>query len=412
MLKQPLKTSLKYVLILFSLMHWYVSLTAQSYIVTTNRDTLYGQIKIQEREISATKIMFKSDADQSYQTYEPSQLIGFRFNSIGYVSVVVSLDKSLRETAALQREAIPDTLTSKVFLEEVHTTSPKVYRYMHANGVLNYFVHDKGQYSKLNYSKTLNADMQLQESFNYRNQLIQYFQACPQLQSYIERMKYTDHAFEELFLRFDQCSSSKTPQPLPSKMKPKFYVIGGVGIGNYSFRGIDYAIFSGAEMNTLKQVMVGGGRIFFLDRKYQSHAILLEPHLTLNSANGTDDVANDIKYGTSFSVQMKHMSAAMNLLYRNYLITKPLWDFHVEGGLLLGYTLWNATVAETIGFGVTHPTSDINLLGKQGLVCGAGFGVRSTGFSIRWELAQSNTNRKLAGVARGAALQALFYLRF
>lgn len=151
------------------------------FIITLQKDTLYGEIDYRTDEMNARRCVFRSqDGSEEPVTYHPFDILGYRFTDDGkyYVSKNIEL-----------KYGVP----KPVFLEYLLQGMKSLYYYEAENNIPVYFVEDNNRLVKIDAPKLSKQIVRMQfkgQTDRYIPSLHYAFKDCPSLASKIDRAHF------------------------------------------------------------------------------------------------------------------------------------------------------------------------------------------------------------------------------
>ncbi len=151
------------------------------FIITLQKDTVYGEIDYRTDEMNARRCVFRSQTSSAEPvTYHPFDILGYRFTDDGkyYVSKNIEL-----------KYGVP----KPVFLEYLLQGMKSLYYYETEDNIPIYFVEDKERLVKVDAPKLSNQIVKMQfkgQTDRYIPSLRYAFKDCPSLSSKIDRARF------------------------------------------------------------------------------------------------------------------------------------------------------------------------------------------------------------------------------
>lgn len=172
------------------------------FIITLQKDTIYGQIDFRTEVMNELRCVFRTDSTLQEKTYNPFDIWGYRFTDDGkmYVSKSVTLK---REEAPLD-----------IFLEYLVKGIKCLYYMETATGIPVYFIEDGDRLIKVDAPKLAEKVT----TFQFKGEIDRYipilhyaFSDCPTLKSQIDRTQFNHKSLIKLTKKYHyaMCTSNE-----------------------------------------------------------------------------------------------------------------------------------------------------------------------------------------------------------
>jgi hypothetical protein len=196
----------------------YLSLQVQAqekfepgYIITLDRDTIFGQVRDRKNGPFAriyTKVRFKSEKGLITRRYSPAQVAGYKRGDEFFESLWIKPDGSLLQTRFISNPRTGKQEFLKVIVKGRLTCYHK-----------EYFDHDSGTTDHISLFKRENEDFMIRATqgiFGLRKKSLgEYFFDCPEL---VEKIKYNEFKTpEEIALYYNLNCIQTTEIVIPEK---------------------------------------------------------------------------------------------------------------------------------------------------------------------------------------------------
>lgn len=140
-----------------------------------------------------SEIRFKSDLSSEIQSFSPSIIKSFTIDNDEYVGALVEIEISSTNTNQLDSDPALRIKEDWVFLKCIIKGNKSLYHLKLLNGRDNFYFEDEGIFHLLKYKRYLvehDAKIGSKENRQYKSQLSNYLQDCPNVNSYLGDLDY------------------------------------------------------------------------------------------------------------------------------------------------------------------------------------------------------------------------------
>jgi hypothetical protein len=314
----------KFIWILFIGCLIHSTLTAQSniipgYIITTNKDSLKGDILYTSESEMAQAVKFRKEGSTTFSEYHIMDLLGFGMEQEKYSrkNFINSAEDSVRVTAFLKLLVIGEySLYSYA--------GPERKFYLLQKDTVSYFLYDYVNQSDVN-------DL---HRANYHNYLSFVTLNCEQAHRLAENVEYNERALSDIVLKLDNCDSSG--QAKVYYQKPKTAIQPIIFAGALPFGGNDQQYTAGLTMK------------FTLPR-LEKHASL---NIGVNYSYIYKPLSYDILAGITRDVYTKAYIFSIPLTFQYNFTTSRIQPYIYVG---FSGTYIDKQPEQTLGYYSPHP---------------------------------------------------------
>lgn len=241
------------------------------YVITTSGDTLNGFIVIKNWEYNPTSIEFRNDKSIAGKIYSYNDIKEFKTEKEWYTSSVFKVEVSPRLDNAINYDSTYKIQTDTGFLQVLQKGIKSLFYYHKKNSEVNLYIEADGKPELLLYKRfirTTDFNIVVGELKDYKNQLEQYLDACPEVSALIEKALYSEIFLFSIFKTYNQKCGTKPSFTRPAdKIKINFSLNGGIQFTKLSFKPLISA----------QRIM---GRWFYMTTNHRLHLqVALQLHL-------------------------------------------------------------------------------------------------------------------------------------
>ena len=217
------------------------------FVVTHEKDTLYGKVAYLDNTLLRQNCRFIGEGGTVPVNYSPDQLFGYGFTGDRFfVSKEVNLVTTMSFRSITDAQELRDSLPAeKIFLELVVEGAANLYKYSQ----VVFFVEKDGELYQL-YSEGKEAGIPGQSregqtlTWDVRKYVgvLQFLMSdCPELGVRINRVALKEIPLADLFLEYSQCRavSAQTFKEIHTKTQHTFMLKGGVRVSGFSFKAVN-----------------------------------------------------------------------------------------------------------------------------------------------------------------------------
>jgi hypothetical protein len=178
-------------------------------VVNKEGKILNGQINYQNWERNPLGILFKQGENGKVIRYTPADIQSFQVEGDTYISAVVSVDKTPRETQHLTYASKPIIVQDTVFLSLYVKGKAKLYSLIDRDSKQHFYIEKdssgKQELIYIRFLKEIQRNTTIQKNERYKGQLTYFFSECPGLKKQIQKLDYRAEDLIDLFTDFNQC---------------------------------------------------------------------------------------------------------------------------------------------------------------------------------------------------------------
>ena len=298
------------------------------FIITLQKDTVYGQIDYRTDKMNGLHCVFRKDSTSQAKTYNPFDILGYRFTDDGKMYVSKSVTLTAEASQDIFLECLVKGIKSLYYME-----AP-------ANGMPIYFIEDGDILVKVDAPKLAEKVT----SFQFKGEVDRYipilhyvFSDCPALKSQIDCTKFNHKSLIKLTKKYHyaMCTSNEDCVEFVAKedkdrVQIRLTPYGGVmqyvlpqGFFDSSFQrpqlsylfGINLAVSSRRWMSSVSGIVdLSISRLATTDGTYNYSGILFSPQLGLRYTHPKGSIHPFIGLGMDMSILVTSES---NNKYRN-----------------------------------------------------------------------------------------------
>ncbi len=178
-------------------------------VVTNDGDTLNGRIDHQGWIRNPKIVVLRQDGATEAVWLSPADTKSFRCQGELYVSTIMEIDYSPRETKDLTFSPKPVFKTDTVFLRMLFSGIANLYVLTDENFKQHYFIRkdSSGIHERIyfRYLKEVQKKVSIRENQRYKGQLTYFFSDCPSLKNEILNLEYKEEKLVSLFKKYNLC---------------------------------------------------------------------------------------------------------------------------------------------------------------------------------------------------------------
>lgn len=180
----------------------------EGYIVTTDGDTVKGQIAVKKWKTTPSKITFITKGKQT--KYRPAEISSFYTDNLHFISAIVKLDGSIQGTGRTERIPEPQLVWDTLFLQVVFPGEKSLYHHTDQGYRVHFFMGQKfGDTTQPIVPlifKEYKVSTIIAKNEEYKTQLKKAFSGCPDLYSKIVSVSYEYKPLLSLFEEYHKCN--------------------------------------------------------------------------------------------------------------------------------------------------------------------------------------------------------------
>jgi len=354
------------------------------YVVTTDGDTLHGQIDYRNWDKNPDKISFVHEGKTTPEQYSPLDIKSFKANDEVYVSAIVRSSLSSRKAGNLGDETELKTAIDTTFLQTLIQGDKSLYYLKNRQGIENFYTKQNGQYDLLVYNVyKSNKENKVRVNKRYVGQLTLYFNNAPSVQQQLQKANYTKTSLKNLFLAYYH-KSSKAPkfQKKTDKGSVEYGIVAGVSISNVKFGGDNFVYLTSADISPSVNPTAGLFLNFVLPRSQGKWSIYNE--LNYNSFQLTTDYNgfyHDIYYTEQINAEFAFSYLSLNNMVRFQYPVKSCY-LYINAGFSNGVIIDETNHKTDVGRFETTESKGLDDIKKHEFGYIAGIGVQYHHFSL------------------------------
>jgi len=370
------------------------------YIINLQGDTVQGLIN--SRNLAKKSILFKTSSESKKVEFSPMQVKGFSVYDQVYLSAIVDTEVSPTNTNELLFYAPLNIRVDTTFLKTIIRGSKSLYFYNNAVGNNQFYIQENNKFELLiykMYKRNLGGQTDVIEVKKFINQLQMYLDNCPDVQSKLQDLEYTERALRKLFLLYFECTGSTiTFQRKVEKTKLEFGLLAGISSTTIKFVGNDYPYLTSPTYERSNNFTVGIFFDFIIPKNQGRWSSYNEFTFAGYNFSGTYRVNSVSTINTTIAYSYFKIN---NLIrYRIPLKgTSIFFNAGISNGLALSETNEKKSNGSSFGsaYSFGNKAVDNSRTYEQSLLMGIGIRVKILSFEFRYEIGN--------GISQNSALQ-------
>ncbi|MCO6358339.1 hypothetical protein [Roseivirga pacifica] len=209
-------------------------------LITTEADTLYGQIKYLNWDKNPSSIQFK-DINGQLEVFSPNDITSFFVEGDKYFSASIEIEVSpLSPSSELSKTPELILEEHRAFLLEIISGDKSLYKLKADDGKDNFYIKTGGKYELLKfkkYIKYIDLKPRVLENNNFLGQLNLYLFGCSDIERTLQRTKYNEKSLTRALQTYYNCMGViHNSENRVSKTQLEFAVIAGATHTSYLFQ--------------------------------------------------------------------------------------------------------------------------------------------------------------------------------
>ncbi|WP_268122294.1 hypothetical protein [Roseivirga pacifica] len=209
-------------------------------LITTEADTLYGQIKYLNWDKNPSSIQFKG-ANGQLEVFSPNDITSFFVEGDKYFSASIEIEVSpLSPPSELSKTPELILEEHRTFLLEIISGEKSLYKLKADDGKDNFYIKTDGKYELLKfkkYIKYIDLKPRVLENNNFLGQLNLYLFGCSDIERTLQRTKYNEKSLTRALQTYYNCMGViHNSENRVSKTQLEFAVIAGATHTSYLFQ--------------------------------------------------------------------------------------------------------------------------------------------------------------------------------
>jgi hypothetical protein len=279
------------------------------YVINLKGDTLSGFIDYRNWKINPGKIDFKDRVENKQFTFLPSDIIEFKVKDEVYVSAIINIETSPRNTAELNYDKAMHLQAESAFLQTFYKGKKSLYHYFN-HGKDYFYIRKDTTFELLLYKKYLFVQENnplikenntiIKENKAYLGQLDNYLNDCQGIEDRLTKTTYKQAALDNLFKYYYETTQSEISfKKNIERASLETGALAGVSLTSLSFRGPSY--FTLTDYSLSVNFSAGLYCELILPRNQRKWSISNELIISAYDVSGTynDGVENDYSKTTT-----------------------------------------------------------------------------------------------------------------
>ena len=322
-------------LLLFCLTHHLTALCqenyVQGYIVTTNGDTLRGEVDYRNWRINPRQVHFKKTGQSASRVYMPIEIKAFHAGGDSYLSGIVEAEKSSKSVMNIDRNPEFIIETDTAFLHALVTGDKSLFHYIDTDDRENFYIGTDKGFELLKYKQYLvtKYDVNLKQTRKlYVGQLINYLSDCETIQKSASNILYSKTSLIKAFKDYYACTSKKEQY---SEKVPKHKLDVGV------LAGVSGTSLSHGDLSSSFDPSIGFTLNAVFPRSFGRWSLNNTILLTRFTAEDTYSYTSRLGRYFRYDYSIELISLKLHSMLR-YTTHRGNIRYFFNGGPLIGYT--------------------------------------------------------------------------
>jgi hypothetical protein len=361
------------------------------YVINLKGDTLLGFIDYRNWKINPDKINFKESTGNTQVEYRPSDISEFKVKDEIYVSAIVNIETSPRNTEDLNYDKAMHLQVETTFLQTIWKGRKSLYHYFN-HGMVYFYIRQDTSYELLLYKKYLNMEGEnsvIKENKAYLGQLNLYLQDCPGIEARLNKTTYKQSDLNNLFKFYYESTKSEIYfKKNVERVTAETGLLAGVSLTSLNFSGSSY--LTETDFNLSVNFSAGLYCDLILPRNQRKWSINNELFLSTYDVTGTYKNGAPDNY-TQVTTELGYTYLKLNNLVRfKYPVGHSYLYLNVgiSNGIVLKETNYKNVFTKFYSSETTEEGVAIDDTRKyeQGLIIGSGFKTGRYSLEARYEI--------------------------
>lgn len=370
------------------------------YIITTESDTIVGQINNAYWHVNPESIQFRANKDASVQKITMDNILGFRVGGNHYVVRTVDIEKSGQSTDELNHYSDFNIYQEKVFLNRILEGPYGLYLYRNSGGRELFYVRNEEDYELLKhkyYLKVVEGKQLRAENRTYKHRLAELFIDCKTINKDIGEMDYSEDGIKKTFESYYSCTGVESSfQSASDKAKAQAGLLVGFTRTILSFDGGPSYLSQGEFKNTGNPAVGAFANFPFAGASRKLWFVIQMVYAPYESENiQVTELSGQNTRTNTVNFSMHYLD--LNTMVR-YNLYDGLYNIFVNAGISNGYVLGytNTRVEETnfsgdITVRETTPYESVRNY-ETAFLAGLGVSFRKFALEFRYEAGNGMSN--------------------
>lgn len=365
------------------------------YIVNLKGDTLSGFIDYRNWKINPDKIDFKDRLENKQITCRPADITEFKVKDEIYVSAIVNIETSPRNTEDLNYDKAMHLQVVTTFLQTIYKGKKSLYHYFNL-GKDYFYIRQDTTFELLLYKRYLFVQGEnsiINENKAYLGQLDNYLKDCPGLEARLKKTAYRQTDLNNLFKSYYESTQSEISfKKEMEKMTPEFGLLAGVSLTSLSFTGTDTQYLTKTDFNTSINFSAGLFCDLILPRNQRKWSVNNELFLSMYNVTGTYEEHGASDNYSVTTTELGYIYLKLNNLVRyRYPIGTSYLFFN--GGISNGFVIDETNYKNVYTKFYTQETTEEGVAiddtkkYELGFIIGSGFRTGRYSLEVRYERA-------------------------